>query len=107
MNFNEYQELARKTAKYPPDLWSYPFMGLCGESGEAIEKVKKIYRDANGERTPENEEAIAKELGDVLWYLASCAYEIGYDLSEIAAMNLAKLSDRRDRNVISGSGDER
>ncbi len=55
INFIEYQIEARKTAVYPNinnNLW-YPSLGLCGESGEVAEKIKKIFRDNNGEVTQE------------------------------------------------------
>jgi NTP pyrophosphatase (non-canonical NTP hydrolase) len=54
-----------------------------------------------------NDKEVAKELGDVLWYIANLAEDLGYDLAEIADMNLEKLADRANRNVIKGSGDNR
>jgi len=93
-----------------PDAGSnltYPALGLCGEAGEAAEKVKKAIRDDGGQLTPERREALAAELGDVLWYVAQLATEAGLDLDQIAGANLDKLLSRRDRDVLQGSGDFR
>lgn len=65
-------------------------MGLCGESGEVIDLVKKHLSQGH----PLDREALAKELGDVAWYLAETAYVLGYPLEEIFRMNLEKLSAR-------------
>ena len=65
-------------------------MGLCGESGEVIDIVKKHL--AQGHSL--DKEKIAKELGDVAWYLAETAYAIGYPLEEILQMNIDKLKAR-------------
>jgi NTP pyrophosphatase (non-canonical NTP hydrolase) len=100
---NEYQEEAVSTAIFPKQYkLIYPALGLAGETGEVVEKVKKYVRDGALDK-----EALAKELGDVLWYLANMADNIGYSLSDIAAMNITKLKDRMARNVLQGSGDNR
>ena len=106
MNFNEYQKLARSTAVYPEEhKVVYPALGLCGEAGEVADKIKKTIRgDSSLVEVTGN---IADELGDVLWYLTAIASDIGYELEEIAELNLEKLEDRMDRNVIRGSGDNR
>ena len=65
-------------------------MGLCGESGEVIDIVKKHLAQGH----PLDKEKIAKELGDVAWYLAETAYAIGYPLEEILRMNIDKLKAR-------------
>lgn len=109
MRFSEYQARSRATAVYP-DAGSnivYPALGLCGEAGETAEKVKKAIRDDGGTLTEERREAIAAELGDVLWYAAQLATEAGLDLEEVAEANLAKLASRRERAVLHGSGDDR
>jgi NTP pyrophosphatase (non-canonical NTP hydrolase) len=80
----------------------YPTLGLCGEAGEVAEKVKKQVRDGVF-----NRHEVAKELGDVLWYLANISNDIGYSLKEIANMNVDKLRSRKERDVIKGSGDNR
>ena len=75
------------TATYPGagDNLVYPTLGLAGEAGEVAEKVKKMLRDDGGVMTGERLEALAGELGDVLWYVAQVATEAGLDLDEIAA----------------------
>ncbi len=109
MEFNEYQKEARKTAVYPNigSNFIYPTLGLCGESGEIAEKIKKVIRDDNGIITEEKRELLKKELGDVLWYISNLASELNVSLSEIAEENIKKLKDRQDRNVLKGSGDLR
>jgi NTP pyrophosphatase (non-canonical NTP hydrolase) len=104
----EYQHLSRRTAEYPREAWlAYPALGLAGEAGEVAEHAKKAIRDDGGEIGPERRAAIAKELGDVLWYVAQLASELDLELEEIAQGNLEKLLSRQRRGVLSGSGDER
>lgn len=107
--FDEYQDFCKGTAKYPNvgNNLTYPVLGLCGESGEVAEKVKKLFRDSGGVLTPEVRKAILKEIGDVAWYVAMVAHEIGYNMSDVITENKDKLTSRKERNVISGSGDER
>jgi NTP pyrophosphatase (non-canonical NTP hydrolase) len=82
-------------------------LGLVGEAGEVADKLKKVIRDHGGVLTDPVRDAVAKELGDVLWYLSVLAYELDYDLNTIAQDNLDKLASRQERGVISGSGDNR
>ena len=82
----------------------YPTLGLVGEAGEFADKVKKMIRDGI---TGNVYEELAKELGDVLWYLSVCAEYIGFDLSTIVDMNMEKLNDRRARDMVHGEGDNR
>ena len=109
MEFNEYQKKSRKTAQYPaighPVI--YPSLGLVNEAGEVAGKVKKIFRDKGGEINEESKAALKAELGDVLWYLAQIATELGLSLDEIAAYNIDKLYSRLARGVIRGDGDDR
>ena len=109
MRFSEYQDRSRATAVYPNagDNIVYPALGLCGEAGEAAEKVKKAIRDDGGTLTEERRAALAGELGDVLWYVAQLATEAGLDLEELAEANLEKLASRQRRSVLHGSGDTR
>ena len=108
MELSEYQRLSRRTAEYPREAWlAYPTLGLAGEAGEVAEHAKKAIRDDGGSVSDERKTAMSKELGDVLWYVAQIATELGLDLNEIAEQNLAKLLSRQQRGVLSGSGDER
>jgi NTP pyrophosphatase (non-canonical NTP hydrolase) len=108
MELSEYQRLSRRTAQYPREAWlAYPALGLAGEAGEVAEHAKKAIRDDGGEIAPERREAMAKELGDVLWYVAQIASELDLDLDEVAQGNLDKLLSRQRRGVLSGSGDDR
>ena len=108
MNFNEYQQQAFSTAMYPQKGANpyYPALGL-GECGEVQGKVKKIMRDDGGVITDEKRQAIKDELGDVMWYVAVLAIEMGLTLQDIADSNVKKLLDRKNRGVITGSGDNR
>jgi len=85
----------------------YTSLGLAGESGEFCEKVKKLLRDGQGVITDERRLTMAQELGDILWYVAQAAKQIGFDLEAIANINMNKLLDRKDRGVLGGSGDSR
>jgi NTP pyrophosphatase (non-canonical NTP hydrolase) len=109
MDFSTYQRRSRRTATYPQagDNKLYPTLGLCGESGEVADKVKKVIRDRKGVFDQEVRQGLALELGDVLWYVAQLATELDLSLEEIAEANLAKLASRAARNVIGGSGDQR
>jgi len=109
MEFQEYQKLSRMTAIYPNigNNFIYPTLGLCGESGEVAEKVKKIIRDDNGIISEEKKELLKKELGDILWYISNLASELNLSLDNIAITNIEKLLNRQKRNVLSGSGDNR
>jgi len=108
MNFNEYQDAAKSTDIYPPaHALDCHVFGLTNEAGEVAGKLKKMYRDNNGELSKDVKINIAAELGDVLWYLANVAYDLGYDLEFIATMNIEKLASRKERNKLGGSGDYR
>jgi NTP pyrophosphatase (non-canonical NTP hydrolase) len=108
VDLSEYQRISRRTAEYPREAWlAYPTLGLAGEAGEVAEHAKKAIRDEGGSVTDERKSAMSKELGDVLWYVAQIATELGLDLNEIAEQNLEKLLSRQQRGVLSGSGDER
>lgn len=80
---------------------------MTGEAGEVADKVKKVIRDNKSQFTEEKKREIAKEIGDVLWYCAVLAHDIGFTLDEVARMNIEKLKSRQERGVLSGSGDNR
>jgi NTP pyrophosphatase (non-canonical NTP hydrolase) len=104
----DYQRRSRRTAAYPREAWlAYPALGLAGEAGEVAEHAKKAIRDDAGEVSDERRAAMAKELGDVLWYVAQIATELHLDLDDVAQTNLDKLLSRQRRGVLSGSGDDR
>jgi len=107
MNFNEYQKLAKTTAIYDKKHQIlYPALGGAGEAGEVANKVKKIIRDGY-ENNKDYRADIGAEIGDVLWYCAVLASDIGLELSDIAVNNTVKLKDRMNRGVIGGNGDKR
>lgn len=109
MTFDEYQKQSRKTAKYPDigNNFVYPTLGLAGESGEVAEKIKKVWRDNNCQLNEVGTQEIAKELGDVLWYLSQLATELNLSLENIAQSNLEKVNLRKQNDKINGAGDDR
>jgi NTP pyrophosphatase (non-canonical NTP hydrolase) len=110
MTLDEYQKQALVTAIPSGDDFkdlTHWVLGISGESGEIADKLKKIIRDQGGVITHKNKTELAKELGDVLWYLAVLAKHLGVSFEEIAEGNIAKLRSRQSRGVIGGSGDNR
>lgn len=110
LDFSLYQVKTGNTAVYPGQDTViglvYCALGL-GEAGELQGKVKKILRDDDGALTEEKRQAIADELGDVLWYAAQLATELDIPLEQIAQRNLDKLASRAERGTLQGSGDNR
>jgi len=109
MTFEEYQKESRKTAIYPNsgNNFVYPVLGLAGEVGEVAEKVKKAFRDDGGVMSDERKAALRGELGDVLWYVAQVATELGLSLEDVAKGNIEKLFSRKERGTLHGDGDTR
>lgn len=108
MDLNEYQQAARETAIYSQQyIVTYPALGLAGEAGEVCEKIKKMLRDDNGVLTDERKAMLEKELGDVAWYLANLASDLGLNLDDIFSNNIKKLQSRKERGVLKGDGDDR
>ncbi len=118
MNFNEYQDFTKTTAKYyeifqkhfgseTGSEYLYAALGLNGEAGEVGDKIKKLFRDHDGVVDDAFREAIRKELGDVLWYVARLANDFDWTLEEVAQGNVEKLSSRKDRDALHGDGDNR
>lgn len=104
MDFPEYHQFVRAMKVFPEKFAVvYPALGMIGEAGEVSEKVKKWLR---GDREL-NKEDLVKEIGDVLWYCAALADDLGYTLDDVARMNVEKLVSRRERGVVKGSGDNR
>lgn len=129
---NEYQEISSGTAIYPgqgtPLGLCYVALKMNGEAGEFAEHVGKAMRDdsfiplifadvstrrteqvasLDGYLTDDRYDKLVKEIGDVLWYVAAAARELGITLEEAANANIRKLQDRQRRNTLQGSGDER
>ena len=107
MTFDEYQTAAASTALYPKEMGlAYTALGLAGEAGEIANKVKKVIRGDSIDPEALRKD-LAKELGDVLWYVSQVAREMGISLQALADDNIQKLTDRAKRNQIKGSGDNR
>jgi len=110
MTFDEYQKQALTTAHntYEPlmekTIWA---MGVAGEAGEVVEKWKKIVAYKEGKVSDEDLADLAKELGDVVWYIAVMADSLGLSFDDIMQRNVKKLQDRKQRGVITGAGDNR
>jgi NTP pyrophosphatase (non-canonical NTP hydrolase) len=111
MTFDEYQKQALTTSHnsgvdplLQTTIWA---MGVAGESGEVIEKWKKIVAYQNGQMSEQDLAELGKELGDVVWYIAVLAHNLGLSFDDIMQRNLDKLADRKKRNVIAGQGDNR
>lgn len=111
MEMDEYQKLASRTALMNRQdehyRLMYMSMGLAGEAGEVVEKVKKLIRPAEVVISEEKREDLKKEIGDVLWYVSQLAVQLGLSLEDIAAFNIKKLADRAERGVVHGEGDTR
>ncbi len=116
MELNDYQKQAlatdsflRQEAVVPVTEMAFlaKVLGLVGESGEFAEKIKKIIRNNDGIMSENERVEILKELGDVLWYIASLSSYLGSDLESVAQNNLDKLADREKRDVIKSEGDNR
>jgi NTP pyrophosphatase (non-canonical NTP hydrolase) len=109
MNLNEYQTLALRTAN-PRDKKNELFhllLGLCGEAGEIAEKTKKIIRDYDSDFSKLDKDDLTKELGDVLWHVATISDYFDIELETVGAVNIKKLASRLERGTLSGSGDNR
>ena len=124
LTFDEYQSSASVTAIYPGqgeiEGLMYAALGLAGEAGEVANKVKKLWRDETGFEYRDNafggltleyhdklKKDLQAELGDIVWYLAAVANELGVSLEQAAHDNLSKLESRQRRGVLGGSGDGR
>lgn len=112
-SFQQYQEEASRTAIFPQgQAVVYTALGLGNEAGEVQGVVKKYIRGdfENQERLHPFAVAakgVAKELGDVLWYVSAVSDAWGLDLEDVARGNLEKLRGRQERGTIGGNGDDR
>lgn len=103
-----FEEACADTATYHAERGlEYVVLGLCGEAGELANKYKKTIRDDDGKLSRERRLALMDEAGDVAWYLARLAFELGTNLDEVMRANVEKLQSRKRRGVLHGSGDAR
>lgn len=113
MEFREYQIECRKTdigTSAQDNLkpgWLYYVLGVAGESGEFVEKIKKLFRDKKGIVDQEFKDLVIKEIGDMLWYQARILDQFEIDFNHVAETNIEKLLDRMKRGKIHGDGDDR
>jgi len=110
MNFNDYQKRAITTNLAKDDQFReliQQVLGLGDEAGEVQAIFKKWIRDNDADITKLDTKNLAKELGDILWYIAVVAHDLGIALDDIATINLEKLRSRKERGALSGSGDDR
>ncbi|HKU19027.1 MAG TPA: nucleoside triphosphate pyrophosphohydrolase family protein [Candidatus Saccharimonadales bacterium] len=110
MTFDDYQKQALTTVHNTHEplmektIWA---MGVAGEAGEVVEKWKKIVAYKGGEVSQADIEELAKELGDVVWYIAVLAHSLGLSFEDVMQRNVRKLQSRKARGVITGEGDNR
>lgn len=104
----EYDDLVRVSKIYPKNRTiEYPVLGMCGETGEVAEKVKKTIRDNRNKYDAATKAAILKELGDVLWYLVATTQDLGYTFDDVIENNMTKVNNRIATNTQHGKGDNR
>jgi NTP pyrophosphatase (non-canonical NTP hydrolase) len=102
MELNDYQELAVDMKLLTADM-DYLLLGLVGEVGEFYSPIAKAIRDD----TEIEDNLLKKELGDILWFIATISSELGLTLNDIAEANIKKLQSRKLRGTIGGSGNDR
>jgi len=116
MRINEFQIQAHGFSAYPSGTvgeykhsadWIYPALGLAEEAGEVAGKFAKAVRDNDGVISSDRKNEIIKELGDVTWFVAELCTLLGVSLEEVMQKNIDKLTSRKERGVIKGSGDNR
>lgn len=104
MRLSDYQKTVQQFLLPSAKNREYLVSGLGAEAGEVLDVFAKAVRDNGGEV---NRESLKKELGDVLFFVCSIAEMYNMSADDIAVGNINKLRDRKARNVIQGSGDER
>lgn len=124
MDLNEYQKRAMSTCMPSCENISYMLLNLVGEVGELSSKIAKHIRKGNmtiggkclpnglhsslkGEEWLTTDIELMKEAGDILWQLSGVCSVMGWELNDVAKMNLKKLASRQRRGVIDGEGDNR
>ncbi|MBV6623656.1 MAG: nucleoside triphosphate pyrophosphohydrolase family protein [Rivularia sp. (in: Bacteria)] len=109
MDADKYQERVFEFGIYPNkgNNWIYPCIGLAGETGEVSELIKRLIRDGNSILDEESREKLKLELGDVAWYVAVLAKELGLSFNDVLEANIQKLENRRAKGTLKGNGDNR
>lgn len=110
MTFDDYQKQAIVTNLRKDDQFQelmQQVLGLGDEAGEVLAIFKKWIRDDAADISRLDKKNVAKELGDILWYIAVVAHDLGISFDEIANMNIEKLRSRMERGTLEGSGDNR
>ncbi|MBI4193000.1 MAG: nucleoside triphosphate pyrophosphohydrolase family protein [Candidatus Colwellbacteria bacterium] len=109
MTFDDCQKRARACVVCPRvgENFVYPSLGLANEAGEVAGEVKRRLRDDGEVVTGERREKIKAELGNLLWCLSQLAAELGISPDAVAENNIEKLSSRKERGVLRGSGENR
>lgn len=102
MILDEYQKEAM-SLRLSTATHEYAVLGLSGEVGELHSALAKSVRDG----TPISREALKKELGDILWFIAALSTDFGFPFSDVATTNIEKLKSRQLRGMLMGSGDDR
>lgn len=123
--FNDYQKFTHSLAVYNEDVeliiknddeafvslpmtYTYPILALAEEAGEVAGKLAKFVRKSKGGVDPlALRDMVIKELGDVLYQVSETARQFEVTLQDVVDMNVAKLTDRADRGVLVGEGDNR
>lgn len=103
-NINEYLDATEQFAVYPTDgvagELGYLALGLAGETGEAVDCVKKMARDPSPENIERQRKKLFLELGDVAWYWVRKCKAAGFKPSEVLAGNIKKLLERREKKEL-------
>ncbi len=110
MTFDEYQKAAITTNLRKDDQLQelmQQVLGLGDEAGEVLAIFKKWIRDNGADIAQLDTKNVAKELGDILWYIAVVADDLGISFDDIAKANIEKLKSRQARGTLTGSGDNR
>ncbi len=106
--FDDYQIAAKTTAIYPKNAKIiYPALGLAGEVGEVVNKIKKIIRDDDEKLTQSRVTQISKEIGGVMWYVAVLCSDLELNLGDVCRENIDILLSRKKRGTLKGDGDDR